>query len=77
MRERALADGLSEQIGDAILGDDVVDVGARDANAVARLEQGLDPRGAALVVEARQTIGLPPGGTGRTTNKRRLVERPP
>ena len=60
-RERPLADRLPEQIGDAILGDDVVHVRPRNAYAVAGLEQGLDPRGAGLRGGGEADDGLAAG----------------
>lgn len=40
--KRPLADGFPEQIGDAIFGNDIMHVGARDADTVAGLERRLD-----------------------------------
>ena len=57
----ALAQVLAVEIGDAVLGDDIVDVGARGDDAGAQAQIGRDPADVpAWLTEGRAMIGLPP-----------------
>ena len=62
-RERPLLDALAVQVGDAVLGDDVVHVAARRDDARAGREAGHDARDLVrrCAVDGSAMIGLPPG----------------
>src|SRR5215475_4247794 len=70
--QRSLPDRFSEEVCNAILGDDVMHVGPRDTHAIAGLQQWFDSGGTIISSGRKADDGLATGGTRRTTDEARL-----
>src|SRR5262249_12929604 len=62
--------------GDAILGDDIMHVEAPNADAIAGLERGLDPRGATVCRRGKADDGLAAFGLGSSAHEGMLGREP-
>src|SRR5262249_8571631 len=70
--QRSLPDRFSEEVCNAILGDDVMHVGPRDTHAIPGLQQWFDSGGTIIGSGRKADDGLPARGTRRTTDETRL-----
>src|SRR5215831_2543110 len=70
--QRSLPDRFSEEVCNAILGDDVMYVGPRDTHAIPGLQQWFDSGGTIIGSGRKADDGLATRGTRRTTDETRL-----